>query len=131
MAEIFHATWPSRVNDILDEGLKPGMDGCVYLAGPLPAHAATFVALRGGEFDGYEEIEIAGKTERFPKIIQHDKIVVFSVDTNDLDPELLHESFDHSPTFFPEGTESWFYNGLIDPEDLQLAYEIDMVGVRS
>tara|TARA_Y100000758_G_scaffold284028_1_gene233225 strand:+ start:398 stop:793 length:396 start_codon:yes stop_codon:yes gene_type:complete len=131
MAEIYHATWPSKVNDILEEGLKPGFDGCVYLAGPLPAHAATFVALRGGEFDGTEEIEINGKMETVPKMIQHDKIFVFSVESDDLDPDLLHESFDHSATFFPEGTESWLYNGPIHPDDLLLAYEFDMAGVRS
>ncbi len=131
MAEIFHATWPSKVDQIIEEGLQPGIDGCVYLAGPLPAHAATFVAIRGGEFDGYEEVEIDGKIEKFPKMVNHDKIFVFSVDTDDLDPELLRESTDHSHAFFPEGTESWCYDGPIDPDDLQLAWEIPMVGVGS
>jgi len=131
MPEIYHATWPSKVSNILEEGLTPGVDGCVYLAGPLPAHAAQFVAIRGGEFDGMEEMEIDGKIEKFPKMIQHDTIIVFEVDTNDLDPELLHESTDHSHAFFQEATESWYYDGSIHPNDLRISHEIDMAGVRS
>jgi hypothetical protein len=131
MPKIYHATWPSKADQILEEGLTPGFDGCVYLAGPLPAHAAQFVAIRGGEFDGMQEVEIDGKTEKFPKMVQHDTIIVFEVDTNDLDLELLHQSNDHSHAFFQEDTESWYYDGSIHPNDLRISHEIDMAGVRS
>ena len=120
MAEIYHATWPSKVSDILEEGLKPGIDGCVYLAGPLPAHAATFVAIRGGEFDGMEEVEVDGKMEKFPKMIQHDTIFVFSVDTNDLDPELLHESTDHSQPSFRRARS----RGTMTGQYIQMIYNL-------
>ena len=57
---LYHAAWESKLDSIIREGLLPGPDGCVYIAGPLPAHAAQFVAMRP-DYDGFKEIEIDGE----------------------------------------------------------------------
>jgi len=122
---LYHATWPTRFDPITENGLQPGMDGCVYLAGPTPAHAATFIALRGGEFTGYTEIEVDGQTHKLPQFAQHDEIFVIEVPFDALDPALLKESFDHSASFFPEGTESFQYGGEIPYDDEWTVYKFD------
>ena len=89
--KLYHAAPKETMMEILADGeLKPGSDGVVYLAGPLPAHAAMFIALRG-----VKEIWIA------------------EIDSEDLDPEKLEESFDHSARFFPEDLEAFTYRGTV------------------
>ena len=127
---LYHATWPSKVDSIIDDGLLPGFDGCIYLAGPLPDHAAQFIALRH-EIDGMKEMEIDGVVHQVPNVIEHDTLYVFAVYTDLLDPELLHESGDHAAEFWHEDTKSFQYDGEIDSTMVELAIEIDLAAVRS
>ena len=123
----YHATWDVHVESIMEFGLRPGPDGCVYMGGPLPAHAAIFLAMRGGPTDW--ELAEDGKWQ--PHQVEAKKIYVFTIFEDDLKPELLHESFDHSAAFFPEGTEAVYYNGTIPPEDFLLDWEFDMANIGS
>jgi hypothetical protein len=123
----YHATWDIHLPSIMEFGLRPGPDGCVYMAGPLPAHAATFLAIRGGPTDW--TMDENGKWQ--PHQVEAKKIYVFTIFEDDLKPELLHESFDHSPAFFPEGTEAVYYDGTIPPEDFWLEWEFDMADIGS
>ena len=91
--KLYHAAPKETMMEILAEGgeIKPSdWEKVVYLAGPLPAHAAMFIALRG-----VKEIWIA------------------EIDSEDLDPEKLEESFDHSASFFPEDLEAFTYRGPV------------------
>ncbi len=121
---LYHATWPSRTSSICKEGLSPG----VYLAGPLPAHAVQFLALRS-EIDGVREVEIDGEKHWVPNVVENDRIYVFEVDTSELDPDLLHESNDHAAGFWHEDTECYWYDGAIGLEAIKLAYRIDMADI--
>ena len=123
---LYHATWPTPLGSIMEKGLQPGMDGCVYLAGPLPAHAATFIAIRGGEFDGTIEIEVNGETATVPNLIQHDHIYVIEIPVDELDPTTLGESGEHSPAMFPADTESYTYGGVIPYNFDWNVYQLDM-----
>ena len=102
--KLYHAAPKETMEEIIATGceLKPGIDGVVYLAGPLPAHAAVFVALRGAK-----EIWIA------------------EIDSEDLDPEKLGESFDHSARFFPEDLESFAYRGTV-AVDIDKMYTVEV-----
>jgi hypothetical protein len=123
---LYHATWPTHLGSIMQKGLQPGSDGCVYLAGPKPAHAATFIAIRGGEFDGYTEVEVDGKTATIPNFVQHDHIYVIEIPVDELDPTKLGESGDHSPAAFPADTESYTYDGEIPYNFDWNVYQLDM-----
>jgi len=121
---LYHATWPSRIDSICEEGLSPGM----YLAGPLFAHAVQFLALRA-EIDGVRAVEVDGLTHWVPNVVENDSIYVFEVDTAELDPDLLHESSDHAASFWHEDTKSYWYEGAVGPEACELAYKIDMADI--
>ena len=123
---VYHATWPTHLGSIMQNGLQPGFDGCVYLAGPKPAHAAMFVAIRGGEFDGTTEVEVDGETATIPNFIQHDHIYVIEIPVDELDPTLLGESGDHDPAAFPADTESYTYDGTIPYNFDWNVYQLDM-----
>lgn len=93
LMKLYHAAPKETMEKIIATGceLKPsGWERVVYLAGPLPAHAAVFIALRGAK-----EIWIA------------------EIDSEDLDPEKLTESFDHNASYFPEDLEAFCYEGTI------------------
>ena len=121
---LYHATWPSRISPICEEGLSPGS----YLAGPTVAHAVQFLALRS-EIDGVREVEIDGVKHWVPNIVENDSIFVFEVDLAELDPDLLYESSDHGAGFWHEDTKSYWYEGAIGPEAIELAYRIDMADI--
>jgi len=93
--KLYHAAPKETMMEILADGeLKPGIDGVVYLAGPLPAHAAMFIALRGVK-----------------------EIWAVEIDSDELDPEKLEESSDHAAAFFPEDLEAFAYDGTIEIGD--------------
>jgi hypothetical protein len=124
---LYHATWPGHEADIAVNGLVPGSDGVVYLAGPELAHAAVFLAIRPGEFKGHKKVIIGGETVMVPDYEEHEKLVVFKIPRSALDPEKLSESFDHSASFFPDDLESFVYDGTIDVFALDCdMYEVEL-----
>ena len=130
---LYHAAWESKLHSILREGLLPGPDGCVYLAGPLPAHAAQFVAMRP-EYDPsnpFKEIEIDGEMVKMPNMLDSKTVYAFEIDVDMLDLDLLQESGDHNPAFFQEDTQSFMYNGKIEPEWLEVSHSFDMEAIAS
>ena len=103
--KLYHAAPKETMENIIATGceLKPSdWERVGYLAGPLPAHAALFIALRGAK-----EIWIA------------------EIDSEDLDPEMLTESFDHSASFFPEDLEAFCYEGTIKI-DIDKIYTVEV-----
>tara|TARA_B100000745_G_scaffold292687_1_gene233844 strand:- start:294 stop:704 length:411 start_codon:yes stop_codon:yes gene_type:complete len=130
---LYHAAWESKLHSILREGLLPGPDGCVYLAGPLPAHAAQFVAMRP-DYDPsnpFKEIEIDGEMVKMPNMLDSKTVYAFEIDVDMLDLDLLQESGDHNPAFFQEDTQSFMYNGKIEPEWLEVSHSFDMEAIAS
>jgi hypothetical protein len=91
---LYHATWHTNLGSIMEHGIQPGSDGCVYLAGPTPAHAGVFVALRQYESD-------------------ESYLYVIRVPVDELDSAKLRKSYDHNASFFPEDTESFYYTDTI------------------
>jgi hypothetical protein len=125
---LYHATYESRVGGIFKEGLKPGMDGCVYLAGPTFAHAAQFVYIRP-ESGEPKQVEIDGEKVWLPTIVPNDSIYVWAVKESDLDSSLLRESGDAylgPDSFWQADTETYEYEGTIDSRKLELAYQIPL-----
>jgi hypothetical protein len=105
LMKLYHAAPKETMMEIIANGceLKPsGWEGVVYLAGPLPAHAAVFIALRN-----------------------HKEIWIAEIDSEDLDPEKLSESFDHSARFFPEDLEAFCYEGTIKI-DIDKMYTVEV-----
>lgn len=113
---LYHATWPSRVESIQQEGLRSAWEGVYFCA--KPHHAAGFLRMRGGEMIGIKKIFHAGQMHDVPDIVLHDNIVVFDVDTSGLDPALFSKSEDHVMGFgfYPADLESWVYAGHVPPE---------------
>ena len=75
---IYHATNFENLQSILVNGIKPAdWSGETYFANN-PSYAAGFLQMRGVQ-----------------------QIVVFAVNTVDLDPNLLEEGSDHAAAFFP------------------------------
>lgn len=125
---LYHATYESRITGIFEEGLKPGMDGCIYLAGPTFAHAAQFVYLRP-ECGEPVEVDIDGEKVWLPSIESNDSIFVWAIKESDLDSSLLHESGDAyigPDSLWHPDTESYEYEGTIDSRKLELAYQIPL-----
>ena len=123
---LYHATYESRVGGIFDEGLKPGWDGCVYLAGPTFAHAAQFVYIRP-EYGEPTQIDVDGEQHTVPTILPNDSIYVWAVKKSDLDSNLLSESGDAvigPGSIWQPDTECYQYAGIIDSRKLELAYQI-------
>lgn len=69
----YHATPFENLNSIMNQGIRKGCDGVVYLT-EKPEEAVRFVAIRGCR-----------------------KILVLGVDLED---DMVSESFDHSQAFF-------------------------------
>ena len=69
----YHATPLENLESIMDQGIRKGYDGVVYLT-EKPDEAARFVVIRGCK-----------------------KILVLGIE---LEEDLVNESFDHSEVFF-------------------------------
>lgn len=111
---LYHATWPSRVDAIAAEGIRPAFDG-VYLTSKA-GHAAGFMRLRGAEHTGQtREVEFKDRTITVPEIILHDEIVVYEIDPALLDLDRLTVSEDHvvESGIYPADLESWIYAGIV------------------
>lgn len=91
---LYHATDQSNEYAIMNEGLKPGIDGGTYFADSVE-NALKFMAFR----------------------VDVQKIIVLKVSTEHLDKKLLEESFDHSEFFFK--CKAWVYMDHIQPEAIQ------------
>ena len=130
MNDLWHATFASTIESINEKGLLPGPDGCVYLAGPTFAHAAQFLAYRQ-DIERYDEVEMNGSKFRVPVPYEDQIVYGLQVIRGLLNPALLHPSGDHNPEFFEENTESYYYEGLIEPEKFILICHLDMNAVRA
>lgn len=113
---LFHATWPTRLQPILTEGIRGMSMGDVYLAGK-PEHAAGFLRMRGGEYLGIKTVTITvdhiDVEVNLPDLIQHDHIIVIEIDPTQLDPTLLEQSDDHAAFFAPADMVAWTFHGDI------------------
>jgi len=128
---LYHATYESRIGSIFEKGLTPGMDGCVYLAGPTFAHAAQFVYIRPEQGEP-TQIEFNGEKTWLPTIVPNDSIYVWAIKESDLDSSLLRESGDAylgPNSFWQADTVTYEYEGTIDNHKLELAYQIPTVGL--
>ena len=124
MNDLWHATFASTIESINEKGLLPGPDGCVYLAGPTFAHAAQFLQFRQ-DIERFDEVEVNGSKFRVPVPYEEQIIYGFKIDTDALNPFLLHPSHDHNPDFFQEDTKSFWYEAAITPDQMELAYQYD------
>lgn len=97
MMKYYHATELKNLGNILVEGIKPGIDGVVYLT-TAPEDALKFLAIRG---------------------IQD--IVVFEVK---LLQSWVEESFDHNQAFFK--CRAYCYYGTIQPEKISNVWQYDL-----
>ena len=122
---LHHATFASMIEEINAEGLRVGPDACVYLAGPTFAHAAQFLQFRQ-DIERFDEVEVNGSKFRVPVPYEEQIIYGFKIDTDALNPFLLHPSHDHNPDFFQEDTKSFWYEAAITPDQMELAYRYDM-----
>lgn len=113
---LFHATWPTRLQPILTEGIRGMSMGEVYLADTL-GHAAGFLRMRGGEYLGTKTVTITidhiDVEVNLPDLIQHQHIVVIEIDTSHLDPARLEPSTDHSTLLALPEHAAWVHNGDI------------------
>lgn len=85
----YHCTVEGNLGGILNDGLKPGCDGYVYLASN-PIDSAKFILIRG---------------------VPLEDIVVIGIPRNLLDETKLDISEDHSINFF--NCEAYTYKGTI------------------
>lgn len=85
----YHATPYENLESIMDQGLRKGCDGVVYLT-EKPEEAARFVAIRGCR-----------------------KILVVGVE---IDDGLIEESFDHNQAFF--GCRAFMFEGDIPADEI-------------
>ena len=97
MRYMYHATPKENLNSILEHGLRPGIDGCVYLC-EQPKEAIRFLLVK-----------------------QPEVIVVFEIAISDEDEARIKESFDHSFEFFQ--CRAYGYNGTI-PKEKIIDYEM-------
>lgn len=89
----YHATDKSNYDDILDDGIKVGVENVVYMSDSFE-HAAIFLAFRGKP------------------------IVAFKIDASKLDKKKIHESFDHSYEFFQ--CRAFVYEGDISNDAIDI-----------
>lgn len=92
MKVLYHATDYNNLIPILEQGLKPGCDGVVYLA-ETPEDALKFVYLRG-----------------------YKSIVTLQVKIHKKDEDKLEETFDHNYNFFK--CKAFGYYGNIPPKNI-------------
>lgn len=116
---IYHAFpgEPITLASILEDGLQPGADGCVYTAN-TPAGAASFVKMRSDRVIGHETVELPdGRTVTVPVMGEPiEQAYVVEIHVNQLDPEQLDISDDHNPLFFPADLVAYRHAGIIPPE---------------
>ena len=79
----------------------------------------------------FKEIEVDGEMVKMPNMLDSKTIYAFEIDVDRLDLDLLQESGDHNPAFFNEDTQSFMYNGKIEPEWLELSHSFDMEAIAS
>ena len=82
------------------------------------------------QFDGFHEVEVNGEKHTLPMPVENTHIYVYTVDGKRLDPDLLSPSFDHAPGFYQADTESYWYDGVIPPEHVNLTYQFDLEKVH-
>lgn len=92
MKVLYHATDYNNLIPILEQGLKPGCDGVVYLA-ETPEDALKFVCVRG-----------------------YKSIVTLQVKIYKKDEYKIQETFDHNYNFFK--CRAFGYNGTISPNNI-------------
>lgn len=85
----YHATTQDKLNSILDNGIRPGVDKVVYMC-EKAIDAAKFLAVRGIK-----------------------PIYVISFKTYKKEENIIDESFDHSLTYFK--CKAYVYKGTIEP----------------
>ena len=92
----YHATPFENLESIIDQGIRKGYDGVIYLA-EKPEEAARFVAIRGCR-----------------------KMLVLGIE---LEEDLVNESFDHSQAFFK--CKAYYYSDDIPVDEITefLTYE--------
>lgn len=83
--KFYHVTKLTNIDFILEEGLKTGCDGCIFLA-DSPDNAYKFLKVRGVSINDVAIIEILSKN---------------------LDKSKLDYSYDHSESFF--GCKAYIY----------------------
>lgn len=91
---LYHATSEKNLTSILDTGLKEGIEG-VYMS-DTPQNALKFLFFRN-------ELEF----------------ITIPIFIKKLDPNKLHESFDHSLDFFK--CQAWVYDGDIPLNCIDIA----------
>lgn len=87
-SKYYHATSKENLTSILDEGIKPGYDGVVYLC-KTPYDAAKFCVIRG---------------------VSNIVAIEFMLDDNS-----VTESFDHSEKFFQ--CKAYYCERTIEPDE--------------
>lgn len=92
---LYHATKMSNLLGIMDEGLKPGIDGLIYFT-TEHHHSVNWIDM--GNIDGED-------------------ILCVRVSTAMLDSKKIDDGYDHSPTFF-KGITVKTYADTIPFEDL-------------
>ena len=75
-------------------------------------------------------MEVNGEKHTLPVPVKNTHIYVYSVDVDRLDPDLLSPSSDHAPGFYQADTESYWYDGVIPPEHVNLTYQFDLEKVH-
>lgn len=93
MRYMYHATSMDKLVDILETGLKPGVDGVVYLC-EKPFDAAKFLIVRGLK-----------------------EIIVFKVKIYKKDEKKIVETFDHNTAYFK--CRAYGYQGEIKPSNIE------------
>lgn len=118
---VYHATAQCNEESIKEKGLLPFF-GDVYAASS-PQDALTFMGMRlfhhlhvdGKEIDcpngAAHDCTLCGGTGTvsLPHVVDHDYIVVFTIDTSHM-PKKWYPGTDHNPEFFGNAT-SWVYTG--------------------
>jgi hypothetical protein len=89
-AKLYHATFPENADKICAEGIKPGIDGLVYMCESVDS-TIPFLALRGA-----------------------DRLTVIEITTAALDINKIDIGMDHSPAFFGD-IKVWTYPEVIPP----------------
>lgn len=93
MKTFYHATTPENIPSILENGLLAGSMGCIFMT-EREDEAVRFLAIRF-----------------IPKII------TLKIELDEEDMEKVHETFDHSPTFFQ--CRAFGYFGNISKEKIE------------
>lgn len=105
---VYHATAVCNQESIEQEGLRANF-GEVYASGTEEG-CLTFMGFRLMAHFHFS-------SDKQPEFVQHDKIIVFKIDTKATDKNKWEVGTDHNPEFFGNAT-SWVYRGSIAREAL-------------